>query len=51
MEIEIPDLPIQNKIAEILSAYDVKIENNNKITKNLEATAQTIFNEWFINLR
>ncbi|PJC21020.1 MAG: restriction endonuclease subunit S, partial [Candidatus Yonathbacteria bacterium CG_4_9_14_0_2_um_filter_47_74] len=46
MEIEIPDLPIQNKIAEILSAYDVKIENNNKITKNLEATAQTIFNEW-----
>ncbi|PIY57392.1 MAG: hypothetical protein CO061_04110, partial [Candidatus Yonathbacteria bacterium CG_4_9_14_0_2_um_filter_47_74] len=27
------------------------IENNNKITKNLEATAQTIFNEWFINLR
>ena len=51
MEIEIPDLPIQNKIAEILSAYDSKIENNNKIIKNLEATAQAIFNEWFINFR
>ena len=24
------------------------IENNNKIIKNLEATAQTIFNEWFV---
>lgn len=51
MEIEIPELPTQKKIADILSAYDEKIENNNKITKNLEATAQTIFNEWFINLR
>jgi type I restriction enzyme S subunit len=49
MEIEIPDLPTQKKIAEILSAYDSKIENNNKIIKNLEATAQTIFNKWFIN--
>jgi len=51
MEIEIPDLPTQKKIAEILSAYDTKIENNNKIIKNLEATAQAIFNEWFINFR
>ena len=51
MEIEIPDLPTQKKIAEILSVYDAKIENNNKIIKNLEATAQTIFNEWFINFR
>jgi restriction endonuclease S subunit len=45
----IPDLPTQKKIASILSAYDAKIENNNKIIKNLEATAQTIFNEWFVN--
>ena len=51
IEIEIPDLPIQNKIAEILSAYDSKIENNNKIIKNLEAIAQVIFKEWFINFR
>lgn len=51
IELEIPDLPTQKKIAEILSTYDSKIENNNKIIKNLEATAQTIFNEWFINFR
>ena len=49
--VKIPSLPTQKKIAEILSAYDSKIENNNKIIKNLEATAQTIFNEWFINFR
>ena len=51
IEFEAPNLPTQNKIAEILGAYDSKIENNNKIIKNLEATAQTIFNEWFINFR
>lgn len=49
ISIKLPNFPTQKKIAEILSAYDSKIENNNKIIKNLEATAQTIFNEWFIN--
>src|SRR3989344_4673847 len=51
LSVEAPNLPTQKKIAEILSAYDSKIENNNKIIKNLEATAQAIFNEWFINFR
>lgn len=48
-EFEFPSLPIQEKIAEVLSAYDAKIENNNTIIKKLETTAQTIFNEWFVN--
>lgn len=51
VNVSIPNLPTQEKIAEILSAYDVKIENNDKIVKNLEATAQTIFDEWFVNFR
>lgn len=51
IEIDLPDFPIQKKIASILSAYDEKIENNNKIIKNLEETAQTIFNEWFVNFK
>jgi type I restriction enzyme S subunit len=51
IEFEAPDLPTQKKIASILGAYDKKIENNNKIIKNLEATAQTIFNEWFVNFK
>jgi type I restriction enzyme S subunit len=48
-EVSVPDLPTQKKIAEILSAYDAKIENNNAIIKNLEAITQTIFDEWFVN--
>lgn len=51
IDFEAPDLPTQKKIASILSAYDEKIENNNKIIKNLETTAQTIFNEWFVNFK
>ncbi|MDP1688571.1 MAG: restriction endonuclease subunit S [bacterium] len=51
IQIDLPNLPTQKKIAEILSAYDSKIENNNKIIKNLELTAQTIFNEWFVRFR
>lgn len=51
VNVSVPDLPTQKKIAEILSAYDEKIENNNKIIKNLEETAQTIFNEWFVNFK
>ncbi len=52
MQVKLPiDLQTQKKIADILSVYDAKVENNNKIIKNLEATAQTIFNEWFINFR
>lgn len=50
-EISFPNLPTQKKIAEILGAYDEKIENNNKIIKNLETTAQAIFNEWFVKFR
>jgi type I restriction enzyme S subunit len=50
-EVSVPDLSTQKKIAEILSAYDSKIENNNLIIKNLEITAQTIFKEWFVDFR
>lgn len=46
-----PGLSTQKKIAEILSVYDRKIENNNKIIKNLELMAQTIFDEWFVKFR
>ncbi len=51
VEVKVPNLPTQKKIAEILSAYDAKIENNNFIIKKLEATAQTLFDEWFVNFK
>lgn len=49
--INLPDLSTQKKIAKILSAYDAKIENNNFIIKKLEAAAQTLFDEWFVNFK
>lgn len=48
IEIEIPDLPIQQKIAAVLSALDDKIELNNKINRELEAMAKTLYDYWFV---
>ncbi len=45
----LPDLPTQTAIAEILSSLDDKIELNNKINKELENLAQTLFKRWFID--
>ena len=50
-EYDFPTLPTQKKVAQILNAYDEKIENNNLIIENLESVAQTIFNEWFVDFR
>ena len=49
LEINIPDLETQNKIAKILSLLDDKIELNHKINENLEKQAQAIFKNWFID--
>ncbi len=48
MQVKIPNVQYQKKIAAILSSYDEKIQNNNSIIKNLEAIAQAIFDEWFV---
>jgi type I restriction enzyme S subunit len=48
IDILIPEDPNEQKrIADILSAFDDKIEVNNKIIKTLETMAQEIFKEWF----
>jgi type I restriction enzyme S subunit len=44
-------LPIQQKIAPILSAYDDLIENNLRRIKILEEMAQAIYREWFVHFR
>ena len=51
LEVSVPKLEIQNKIASILSAYDDLIENNLKRIKILEEMAQMIYREWFVNFR
>ena len=49
--IRLPALEIQKRIADILSAYDDLIENNQKQIKLLEEAAQRLYKEWFVDLR
>ena len=39
----------QDKIVAILSSFDDKIENNNRINRNLEEQAQALFKSWFVD--
>ena len=49
ISIILPPLTTQQKIAQILSSLDDKIELNNKINDNLEQQAQVIFKSWFVD--
>lgn len=51
VEIPYPDLPIQERIAGILSAYDDLIENNRRRIALLEQAAQLLYREWFVHFR
>ena len=51
MEVELPSMEIQHRIATILSRYDSLIENYQKQIKLLEEAAQRLYKEWFVDLR
>ena len=51
LEIDIPDLQTQHRIATTLSRYDSLIDNYQKQIKLLEEAAQRLYKEWFVNLR
>ena len=51
VDIRYPAPPTQRKIASILSAYDDLIENNTRRIATLEAMAQAIYREWFVEFR
>lgn len=51
LEIELPDLKTQSRIASVLSAYDDLIENNEKRIKILEEMAQRLYAEWFVKFK
>ncbi len=46
-----PPLPVQQRIAGILSAYDELIENSQRRIRILEAMARALYREWFVHFR
>lgn len=51
LQLPLPPIKVQRQIADILSAYDNLIENDQKQIKLLEEAAQRLYKEWFIDLR
>lgn len=49
MPISFPKLEEQKKITSLLKVIDDRIYINNRINKNLEKQAQTIFKQWFVD--
>ena len=49
LEISIPDIEDQRKIATILSSLDNRISLNTAINENLEQQAQALFKAWFVD--
>ena len=50
-EVPRPPRPVQERIADILSAYDDLIENNRRRMALLEEAARQLYREWFVRLR
>ncbi len=48
IEILLPSLPEQQAIAEVLSSLDDKIDLLHRQNKTLEAMAETLFRQWFV---
>lgn len=51
LEVEVPPLLTQSRIACILSAYDELIENNQRRIRILEDMARSLYREWFVHFR
>lgn len=51
LEVPLPPLPVQQRIACILSAYDELIENSQRRINILELMARALYREWFVNFR
>jgi len=51
MDVRVPPLPVQRRIASILSAYDELMENSQRRIRILEAIARALYREWFVHFR
>ena len=48
IEVTLPPLPVQHKIASVLSSLDRKIALNKQINQNLESLARQLYDYWFV---
>ncbi|OQC07319.1 MAG: Type-1 restriction enzyme EcoKI specificity protein [Candidatus Hydrogenedentes bacterium ADurb.Bin101] len=51
LEVHVPSVPEQERIASVLSAYEDLIENNRRRIQLLEQAARLLYKEWFVHLR
>lgn len=51
IKVRAPDRVVQDRIVDILSAYDDLIENNRRRMALLEESARLLYQEWFVRLR
>lgn len=51
LKFPVPELSVQMRIADVLSAHDNLIENNRKRIALLEDAARLLYREWFVHLR
>ena len=51
VEVDVPPLPVQDRIASVLTGYDDLIENNRRRIELLEQAARLLYKEWFVHLR
>ena len=51
IEVPVPSISEQQRIADVISAYDDLIENNRRRIQLLEQAARLLYKEWFVHLR
>lgn len=49
IEVSIPDIETQQRVAKMLADIDDKVENNQRINNNLEQQARSLFKSWFVD--
>ena len=51
IEVAIPDIETQQRVAKMLADIDDKVENNQRINDNLAEQARAVFQAWFIDYK
>jgi type I restriction enzyme S subunit len=51
VKVSVPSIPVQQRLASILSTYDELIENCQRRIRILESMGRVLYREWFVNFR